>query len=406
MKLKLKRLAGWSFVGLIVLALAFALRPKPVPADMAVVERGYFRVTIDEEGETQVRDRFVVSAPLAGQVLRIEWEPGDPVEAGQTVLATFLPNDPALLDVRARAGAEAQVKAAQASLGQAQAQRKRAEAELAFARAQLTRYQRLAEQEIISRDQLEAVELEEHTKQDAMEAADFAVHNARYGLEVAQANLIQTEMESPGQPEDRGNRQPILIRSPVDGVVLRRLRESQAVIPAGEPLVEVGNPADLEIVSDLLSTDAVKIRAGNETLIEQWGGGKPLRGRVRRVEPSGFTKISALGVEEQRVNIIVDFEDPREAWEALGDSYRVEVRIIIWEREDVVQVPTSSLFRHGEDWAVFTVEAGMAALRRVEIGQQNGLEAEILSGLSEGNVVIVHPSDAIADGVAVRKRDS
>ena len=277
---------------------------------------------------------------------------------------------------------------------------------MAFARAQFKRYQRLAEQEIISRDRLEAVELEEHTKQDAMEAADFAVHNARYGLEVAQANLIQTEMESPGQPEDRGNRQPILIRSPVDGVVLRRLRESQAVIPAGEPLVEVGDPADLEIVSDLLSTDAVKIRAGNETLIEQWGGGKSLRGRVRRVEPSGFTKISALGVEEQRVNVIVDFEGPREAWEALGDSYRLEVRIIIWEREDVVQVPTSSLFRHGEDWAVFTVEAGKAALRRVEIGQQNGLEAEILSGLSEGDPVIVHPSDAIADGVAVRKRDS
>ena len=406
MKRKLKRVAVWLFFGLIILALVFALRPKPVPADWAVVERGPFRVTIDEEGETRVRDLFVVSAPLSGQVLRIKLEPGDPVKAGQTVLATFLPSEPALLDLRARAGAEARVKAAQASLGQAQAQRKRADAEMAFARAQFKRYQRLAEQEIISRDQLEAVELEEHTKQDAMEAADFAVQNARYELEVAQANLIQTEMESPGQPEDRGNRQPILIRSPVDGVVLRRLRESQAVIPAGEPLVEVGDPADLEIVSDLLSTDAVKIRAGNETLIEQWGGGKSLRGRVRRVEPSGFTKISALGVEEQRVNVIVDFEGPREAWEALGDSYRLEVRIIIWEREDVVQVPTSSLFRHGEDWAVFTVEAGKAALRRVEIGQQNGLEAEILSGLSEGDPVIVHPSDAIADGVAVRKRDS
>ncbi len=176
------------------------------------------------------------------------------------------------------------------------------------------------------------------------------------------------------------------------------------MVPAGEPLLEVGDPADLEIVSDLLSTDAVKIRPGNKILIEEWGGGNPLRGRVRRIEPSGFTKISALGIEEQRVNVIIDFEDSREAWEALGDGYRVEVRITIWEREDVLKIPTSSLFRDGERWAVFTVEEGKAVRRTVEIGQRNGLEAEVLSGFSEGEMVLVHPSDAISDGVAVTSR--
>jgi HlyD family secretion protein len=198
----------------------------------------------------------------------------------------------------------------------------------------------------------------------------------------------------------------IAIRSPIDGVVLKRHRESEAVVPAGEPLVDLGDPLRLEIVSDLLSTDAVKVRAGDRVLVEQWGGEAALRGRLRRVEPSGFMKVSALGVEEQRVNVLVDFEDPAEAWQALGDGYRVEVRIVVFEQEGVLKAPTSSLFRRGESWAVFTVEGGRARLRTVKIGRRNGLEAQVLEGLREGEQVIVHPSEALADGGRVTARTS
>ena len=404
MKRILKRMAAWAFGLLLIAALVFALRPAPVPADFAPVMRGSLQVTIDEEGETRVRDRFIISAPLNGRVLRIDLEPGDSVKAGDTALATFLPAEPELLNLRTRAGTEARIKAAEAAAGHSQSQREQARVELAFARAQLKRYQLLAEQQIVSQEQLDAAEFEERAKEEALGAAEFAVRNAEYELEAVRTGLLQTGQDTSGPVEGASNRDPILIRSPVDGVVLRVLRESQAVVPAGEPLVEVGNPADLEIVADLLSSDAVKIRPGNKLLIEEWGGGKPLQGRVRRVEPSGFTKISALGIEEQRVNVIIDFEDSRQAGEVLGDGYRVEVRIIIWEREDVLKVPTSSLFRLGDQWAVFTVAEGKAVLQTVEIGQRNGLEAEVLSGFSEGEIVLVHPSDAISDGVDVTSR--
>ncbi len=382
----------------VVALLTWALWPKPLPADFATVERGLLRVTVDEEGETRVRDRFVVSAPLAGRVLRIELEPGDPVIAGDTVLATFQPTYPVLLDARSRAEAEARVKAAESAIGRAEADLARARAELKKSQADLERARRLAGEEIVSAEQLEAAELDHDTRQKAVSAAEFAVRTSRYDLEVARASLVE-----PGR--EQGAREPIIIRSPVDGAVLRRLRESESVVPAGEPLLEVADPRELEIVSDLLSTDAVKVRRGQKVLIEQWGGEEALHGVVRRVEPSGFMKISALGVEEQRVNVIVDFEDSREDWQALGDGFRVEVRIITWEEDGVLTVPTSSLFRHGDGWAVFAVDAGLAALREIEIGKRNGLAAQVLDGLSDGQQVIVHPSDSIADGVKVAERE-
>jgi len=404
MKLRPARLIVWGFVLTVVVVLTLFLRTNPVPADLARVTRGPLKITVDEEGETRVRERYVVSAPLGGRVLRIELEPGDLVKAGETPLARFLPGSPALLDARARAEAEERVQAALAFLGGAQARQKQARVELEFARAQLRRQQELAQAGVIAKQQLEVAELDARTKQEALEAGDYAVRNAEHEVEVARASLIQSEKEATKQLGDNQDRQPIVIYSPVDGVVLRRLRESQAVVPAGEPLLEVGDPADLEIVSDLLSTDAVKVRPGQQVGIERWGGGHPLRGRVQRIEPSGFTKISALGVEEQRVNVIINFEDPRAAWAALGDAFRVEVRIIVWERGDVLKVPTSSLFRRGEKWAVFTVQQTKAILREVEIGQRNDTDAELLSGLTEGAQVIVHPSDAVSDGVAVAPR--
>ena len=299
MTINATRFIVWGIGAIALVAVVLALRPKPIQADFAVVERGQLRVTIDEEGETRVRDRFVVSAPLAGRVLRIELEPGDPVVADETVLATFQPGDPTLLDARTRAEAEARVRAAEAGLGRAHVDRERAAAESAFARAEFDRHRELAEQELVSREQLESVELRARTRGEALRSAEFAVRSAEYELEIAQASLLQV----------RGNRlngasagpEAIVLRSPIDGIVLRRLRESEAIVPAGEPLLEVADPAELEIVSDLLSTDAVKIHPGQNVLIEQWGEARALRGRVRRVEPSGFTKISALGVEEQRV---------------------------------------------------------------------------------------------------------
>lgn len=392
-----RRKLVWIGLGIVLLLLiVLALRPKPVPADFAAVGRGPLQVTIDEEGETRVRDRFMVSAPLAGRVLRIELEPGDAVKANETVLATFQPAAPVLLDARTRAEAEAQVKAAQAALGLARAERDRRQAELDFARAELERMRRLAQEEVVSREVFESAELREKTAEKTVNAGDFSIRSAEQELAAARASLWQ--------PGPGGASAPIVIHSPIDGVVLKRLRESEAVVTAGDPLVEVADPAELEIVSDLLSTDAVKVRAGQKVLIEQWGGDHPLEGKVQRVEPSGFTKISALGVEEQRVNVIIDFANPREAWEALGDGFRVEIRIVVWEGDDVLKVPISSLFRQGEKWAVFTVAEEKAHLREIEVGERNDLEAEVVSGLQEGEQVIVHPSDKVVDGVKVAAR--
>ena len=401
MAINATRFIVWGIGAIALVAVVLALRPQPIQVDFAVVEHGQLRVTVDEEGETRVRDRFVVSAPLAGRVLRIELEPGDPVVADETVLATFQPGDPALLDARTRAEAEARVRAAEAGLGRARVDRERAAAESVFARAEFDRHRELAELELVSKEQLESAELRTRTRGEALRSAEFAVRSAEYELEVAQASLLQVRSNQPNSASARS--EAIVLRSPIDGVVLRRLRESEAIVPAGEPLLEVADPAELEIVSDLLSTDAVKIRPGQKVLIEQWGEARALRGRVRRVEPSGFTKISALGVEEQRVNVVIDFEDVHEAWEALGDAYRVEVRVVVWEG-DVLKTPTSSLFRRGQAWAVYTVRDGTATLRLVEVGQRNSLEAEVLTGLERGEQVIVHPSDAIDDGIAVVAR--
>ena len=394
-----KRMLVWGGVVLVLLVLVgIAVAPRPVPVDLVAVDRGTLRVTLDHEGKTRVHDRFVVSAPVAGQVLRIELEPGDPVVAGKTVMATFEPGVPPLLDVRSRAEAEARVRAARATLDQAQAELSKAQTEQAFAQEQAERSRRLAADGIASKETLDAAEAEARGRAEARKAAESAARAAEHELEAARAALVDG-----GDPAVAPKRTAITMRAPVDGVVLRRIHESKAVVPAGEPLLELADPADLEIVADYLSTDAVRIRPGMAVLIDQWGGGT-LRGRVRRVEPYGFLKISALGVEEQRVNVIIVFDDPREAWKSLGDGYRVEARTIVWERTGVVKVPTGALFRHGESWAVFAVEGGRARLKSVEVGQRNGLEAEVLKGLSPGELVVAHPSDAVRDGVRVARR--
>jgi HlyD family secretion protein len=380
----------------LVAGFVLALRPNPVAVDLATVERGPLRVTLDEEGETRVRERFVVSAPFAARVLRIELEPGEPVRAEETVLATLRPGTPSLLDARSRASLEARVRSAEAALGRARADRERARAELRFAESDRRRQKALGGQGIVSQETVEASELGVDTRRATVAAADADLRTVQYELEAARAALLEA-----GDPGASGLYE---LRSPVDGVVLRRLRESEAVVAVGEPLVEVGDPRDLEIVADLLSTDAAQLRPGQLVEIEQWGGGEVLRGRVRRIEPSGFTKISALGVEEQRVWVVMDLIDPPERRLSLGDGFRVEVRVVLQDLKDVPQIPTSALFRDEEGWKVFAVENGRAVRRAVEIGPQNGLAAEIRSGLKEGDQVILHPSDEVKEGIDVQPR--
>jgi HlyD family secretion protein len=382
-------------VALVVAAIAaVALWPEAVEVDIAQVTRGPLRVTIDEEGETRVHDRFVVYAPVTGRLLRIELEPGDMVVRGKTVVARLASTESPLLDPRTEAEYRVAVDAARAMVGQARADRDRAAATLDQARKSLRRLESLVEAGAIAREDLETAQTEAKTADSTLRAAEAAVSRAEQELRLALARL-----ERPRAPGRVVN-----VAAPVNGVVLKRLRESETVVPIGEPLLEIGDPRRLEVVADLLSTDAVRVSQGGEVSIEQWGGGQPLRARVRRVEPSGFTKVSALGVEEQRVNVIIDFAEPAAAVRGLGDSYRVEVRIVVWQEEDVVKVPVGSLFRRGNDWAVFVVNDNRVRLQVVELGQRNNDEGQILRGLEAGQAVVLHPPDTLTDGARVAER--
>lgn len=391
---------------LVVLAIGWTLRPRPVPADFAPVDRGNLRVTVDDEGETRLKDVYVVSAPVRGRVLRIDIEVGDTIRAGETVLATFEPTDPAILDVRSRTEAESEVNAAEAAIQLAVAERERAAAELAFAESELNRKEPLAERGTISAADLDRTRLEANRARAAVAEARANVKVKRSQLEMARAALITTygPAESEGARNGGDDRLVIPVRAPVSGRVMRIIQESEAVVAPGTPILEVGDASRLEIVVDLLSTDAVKVTEGDRVMIEEWGGPSTLAAVVRRVEPFGFTKVSALGIEEQRVNVIIDLTAPPEEWRALGHGYHVETRIVIDERESVLKVPLSALFRAGGKWRVFVSRDGIARVQEIELGQRNDLEAEVASGLSEGDRVILHPSDRIAEGVAVEAR--
>jgi HlyD family secretion protein len=373
-----------------------------VPVDASAADRGRLAVTLDHEGRTRVHQRYVVSAPLPGRVLRIDLQPGDSVKANQTVLATFVPATPTLLDARSLAEARGRAGAAEASLAQARAAREQARAASDFANAEARRNRALAGEGVVSAQDLESAETDARAKARALDAASSAVDVAARALDTARAALIEPGGAGPAVLAPRGG--VLALTSPIDGVVLQRFQESEAIVPQGQPLVEVADLATLEVMADFLSADAVRIKPGMPVLIEQWGGGTPLKGRVTRVEPSAFLKVSALGVEEQRVWVIVGFDDPRGAWQALGDGYRVEARVVVWERQDVLRVPTSSLFRQGSAWAVFVVENERAGLRLIRIGQRSGTMAEVVEGLTAGERVIVHPSDRVADRVRVTER--
>jgi HlyD family secretion protein len=384
----------WLTAAVVGGLLAVTQWPETLDVDVAPVTRGPLVVTIDEEGRTRVRDRFVVSSPVGGRVLRIELEPGDRVARG-AVLARVRPEAPPLLDARVRAEAQAAAESARAALGRARAEEERARAALAQAERELARSRRLVEAGVLPTQDMDLRATEVQLAHEALEAAAFAARAAAAEVTRAEARLAPASRRATGGA--------VAVTAPAAGVVLRRLRESESVIPAGEPLVEIGDPANLEIVVDLLSSDAARIREGARADVELSGQRLAIDAVVRRIEPSGFTKVSALGVEEQRVNVILDLPGPAGGEDVvLGDAYRVDVRIVVWEAPDVVKVPTSALVRDDEQWAVYVVEAGRARRRVVEIGGQNGREAEVLSGLAEGARVVIHPSDALRDGSRVR----
>ena len=395
-----RRKASLVALGVLALGVAFWLfRPAPITVDVASARRGALRVTIDEEGETRVRQRYTVAAPTTGRLLRIEVDEGQSVAAGE-VLARI---EPAPLDPRDLATARARLEAAGATQRAADAGLRRAQAALTQSKRDASRAEQLHRAGTLSTDAREKAKLAETSAAQEAEAARFAADAAAHDVEAARAALLATSAPNPPVPVapggDCGSGRPcVLASAPVAGQVLRVFEESERIVVAGTPLVEIGDPASLEVVVDILSTDAVRVSPGARFLVEDWGGEGTLEGRVRQIEPSAFTKISALGVEEQRVNVIADLGAPEPR---LGDRFRVEARIVVWESGDVLQIPASALFRHGSAWAVFAVERGAARLREVKVGHQAAFDAEIEQGLGPGETVILHPSDRVHHGARV-----
>jgi HlyD family secretion protein len=398
-KTRKKRVRWLSIaVGLLVLGLfVAAIMPKRLQVDMVSVERGDLLVTVDEDGQTRVKDRYVVDAPLDGHVGRIDLRAGDPVEEG-AVVARIVPLNPPLLDARTKAEARARLEAAKAAKRHALSAISRAEASMQLASLEAERQAALGPSGATSIQAIEQAEYDLRGKREALTSARFAARVAEHEARVAEAALGRL-----GPQGVKGDEQ-MDVFAPVAGQVLNVYRKSEGVVRSGAHLIEVGDPQALEIVVDVLTSDAVGIRRGAVTIIDRWGGKTPLRAHVRTVEPSAFTRVSALGVDEQRVNVIIDLDDPPEVWSELGDGYRVEARIVVEQAKEVIKVDDSAVFRHGDGWAVYRVDDGRAVLTPIEIGARNGLEVEVVEGLDADTLVIVHPGDQVEDGRRVRPR--
>ena len=393
-----RRWLPWLGGGVLVALIVIGLWPRPLPAEVATVVTGPLEVTVEEEGITQVRHRYVVAAPVAGHLRRIPHKAGAAVVAGETVLAVLEPGGADMLDVRSQAQAEARLASTRSARALAEAHRQRAAAALKLARSEHERYRQLAEAGAVSRQEMEMAEAAWTTAQQDDRAAEFNLQVATHELAVAEAVLLRAQ---PGGDDGA----TMAVTSPVSGRVLRVLQESARLVPGGFPLLEVGDPADLEVRIEVLSRDGVGIEPGARVWLEQWGGAEPLEARVRWVEPAAFTKISALGVEEQRVNVIADLVGPPERWAGLGDAYRVEARIVRWEGTDIRQVPAGALFQRGGRWQTFVVDHGVARVREITPGRSDGVFTEITAGLELGDVVIVYPGDRVREGSRVRGID-
>lgn len=374
--------------------LVWGFMPRPVSVETVPAAREPMRVTVREDGRTRVVDRFTVSAPVAGFVRRQSLDVGDEVRRGQ-VVAELEPSRSAVLDPRALAEARSRVAAAKAAVQRAGQEAEAAKAERTYAQAELERMRRLFAEQSVSRDELDQAETRARRAEAGLRSAHFAVEVARHERAAAETALRYAGAGDGGKTMG--------VVSPVDGRVLGVMRESEGDVARGQALLEIGDIRSLEVVADVLSADAVRIAPGTEVAFERWGGPEPLKGRVRLVEPVGETKVSALGVEEQRVWVVCDIVSPPGQWARLGDGYRVEAVFTVWKAEDVLQVPDSALFRHGDGWAVFVVRDGRAELAPVRAGHRNGLRAEILSGLEPGDRVAIHPGDQLSPGVRVRR---
>jgi len=367
---------------LLLLALIIAgFWPQPVPVETATASVGVLRATVDEEGKTRIKQRYLVSAPVTGQLRRIPWKAGAEVRAGETVIAVIDPLTPSLLDARSRALAEARRVTAVAQL-------ERARAAHLFAASELKRSEKLSAEKTVSVQELEGAQWRETAAARELAAAESTLRQAEVELEefsVAGNGSTATE-----------------VKGPTSGRVLRVLEESSRVVSAGTPLVEIGDPADLEVVIDVLSRDGAAIMPGTQVALEQWGGRAALQAKVRLVEPAAFTKVSALGVEEQRVNVIADFVTPPEQRLNLGDSFRVEASIVVWETGDALKVPAGALFRKGGQWAAFIVSGNRARLQPVKVGRASATETQVLEGLKTGDTVVLYPGDRVRDGARVK----
>jgi HlyD family secretion protein len=404
----LKRGAGALLGGLAAVGVIVFAWPRPVPVDLATVAKGPMEVTVDDEGKTRVRHVYTVSAPVAGKVLRISRPNGKPgisvhvgdeVTAEETVVAVMQPAIPGFIDVRSREELQAAVAAADAAIVLAEAEVRRIEAALGFSRDELHRAQTLSRSGTIAAKALDKAKLDVAVNEAALASAKAQLGVRRSERASVAARLIDpANVLGPSGPSCC-----VQIRAPVTGRLLKIIQDSEAVVPAGAPLLEIGDPLDLEVIADLLSTDAVQVKPGSQVRIDGWGG-SPIKGRVTRVDPAGFLKVSALGIEEQRVRTTIDFVEPSEAWSRLGHDYRVIVHVTVWSTQEALTVPVGSLFRRGNDWAVYAVRGGRAYSTPVQIGHRNAQVAEVVSGLMAGDRVVLHPSDRVRDGAAVSQR--
>jgi HlyD family secretion protein len=390
---------GLIGLGIVAVCAAFvwALWPKPIAVEVAQVGRGPLLVTVEDEGKTRIKDVYTVSAPITGKVVRLSLDAGDRVRKDATTVAIIEPMAPAFLDVRTQRELEAHVEAAKASVALAEAETNQAAAELEFALSELGRARALMRSKTISERTLERARIDVETRQASLARAKANLEVRKRELESAQARLIAPEEAWKGEVPAGCC---VTVKAPVSGRVLRVLQESERVIAAGTPLIEIGDPDNLELVVDLLSADAVKVAEGASAAIDGWGG-TPLTAKVTRIEPAGFTKVSALGIEEQRVRTILKLQGPSDGADRLGHEYRVFARIGVYEAASALRVPISALFRRGERWAVYVVENGRANVAAVEIGHRNAAFAEVLAGLTEGALVVLHPSDRVHEKTRV-----